>query len=675
MAILQMKRISIYALRKDRKAVLELLQKRGVVEVDTAVKADSVFSRSDTSQSRSTFQKNIAQAASALEILSQYAPEKKSLFASLEGRAVRSDKDYDAFAARHSEVMEKAYRITSLSREIAENKAEIIKLEGQLQALQPWLGLEMSMRFKGTGRTRAFIGTLPGGMDLAMILAELARFDEKLPPVHVEVVSQSQNQTCIVAFAHKNDAPRVEEALRSCGFALAANPTKETPAEKKAALLEQIDSAKKAVVDAEKEIVSYENDRGDLQFAVDYYTMRSEKYEVLDTLAQSKHTFVLTGYILAKKADELKKDLESRFDLVAEISECDPKMHPPIMLENNALARPVEGVLESFGLPGRGEVDPCSVMSIFYYVLFGLMLSDAAYGLLIVLGCGFALLKFKNMESGLRKSLQMFFFSGLSTAFWGVMFGSFFGDLVNVVATTFFGRPDIAFRPLWFEPVKEPMRMLVFSMLMGIIHLFAGLAMNAWQCLKKKDYMAIVYDVVSWYLLLVGVILIGLSNEMFVGILQLDFILSSVWMTVGCVMALIGAVIILLFAGRTSKSPFKRILKGAYGLYGITGYLSDVLSYSRLLALGLATGVIATVINSMGSMLGGGFVGAIGFTLVFLVGHTLNLAINLLGSYVHTNRLQFVEFFGKFYEGGGRAFAPFAAHTKYYNIKEEIYHD
>ena len=113
MAILQMKRISIYALRKDRKAVLELLQKRGVVEVDTAVKADSVFSRSDTSQSRSTFQKNIAQAASALEILSQYAPEKKSLFASLEGRAVRSDKDYDAFAARHSEVMEKAYRITN----------------------------------------------------------------------------------------------------------------------------------------------------------------------------------------------------------------------------------------------------------------------------------------------------------------------------------------------------------------------------------------------------------------------------------------------------------------------------------------------------------------------------------------------------------------------------------
>ena len=107
-------------------------------------------------------------------------------------------------------------------------------------------------------------------------------------------------------------------------------------------------------------------------------------------------------------------------------------------------------------------------------------------------------------------------------------------------------------------------------------------------------------------------------------------------------------------------------------MYGVTGYLSDILSYSRLLALGLATGVIATVVNSMGSMLGGGIVGAIVFILVFFVGHTLNLAINLLGAYVHTNRLQFVEFFGKFYEGGGRAFQPFAVHTQYYNIKEDF---
>ena len=196
--------------------------------------------------------------------------------------------------------------------------------------------------------------------------------------------------------------------------------------------------------------------------------------------------------------------------------------------------------------------------------------------------------------------------------------------------------------------------------------------MKAYQYAKQKAWLDILYDVGFWYMLLAGLVVFALSNQMFVGILQLSFILPVLAGTIGIAVAGIGAVGILLTAGRESRSPFKRLLKGAYGLYGVTGYLSDILSYSRLLALGLATGVIATVVNSMGSMLGGGIVGAIVFILVFFIGHTLNLAINLLGAYVHTNRLQFVEFFGKFYEGGGRAFRPFAVHTQYYNIKEDF---
>ena len=136
-------------------------------------------------------------------------------------------------------------------------------------------------------------------------------------------------------------------------------------------------------------------------------------------------------------------------------------------------------------------------------------------------------------------------------------------------------------------------------------------------------------------------------------------------------MALSGAVLILFCSARNSN-PFKRLIKGAYNLYGVTGYLSDILSYSRLLALGLATGVVAQVFNQLGSMFGSGFVGVVVFSVVFLVGHTLNIGINALGAYVHTNRLQFVEFFGKFYEGGGRVFKPFSVNTKYYNIKENI---
>ena len=152
---------------------------------------------------------------------------------------------------------------------------------------------------------------------------------------------------------------------------------------------------------------------------------------------------------------------------------------------------------------------------------------------------------------------------------------------------------------------------------------------------------------------------------------QLGFTLPAAVGNVALVLAAIGAVGIILTSGRESKSPVKRLLKGLYGLYGVSSYLSDILSYSRLLALGLATGVIAQVFNKMGSMAGGGVAGAIVFILVFLVGHSLNIGINLLGAYVHTNRLQFVEFFGKFYEGGGEKFRPFSAKTKYFKISED----
>ena len=675
MAVLQMKRISICALKKDRKPILELLQRCGAVEVDSILPEDSVFSHADTSANRSVFQKNITAAESALEILGQYVPEKKSMFASLEGREWKTSRDYDLFAQKHDAVMEIVYQITALSRSIADNKSEVIKLEGQLEALQPWLGLDLPMRFKGTGQTRAFIGTLPGGMDLEAVLTGLAGQNPDLPPVHVEIVSSSQDQTCVFVLCHKDGAGQVEEALRGIGFARPSNPTKLAPTQRKQELDEKIAQAQKEIEQAEQKMISFADKRAEIRFAIDYFTMRAEKYAVIGELAQSKRAFVLTGYILAKKADRLKNELEKRFDLAVEFTNCDPAVDPPIVLQNHPFSAPVEGVLESFGLPGRGEVDPCSVMSIFYYVLFGLMLSDAAYGLLVVIGCGVALLKFKNMESGMRKTLQMFFFCGISTTFWGFMFGSFFGDLVGVVATTFFGRPDIALGPIWFEPVKEPMRMLVFSMLIGIIHLFAGLAIKAYQYAKQGAWLDILYDVVFWYMLLTGLVVFALSNSMFVGILQLSFILPSLAGTIGIIVAGIGAIGILATAGRESRSPFKRLLKGAYGLYGVTGYLSDILSYSRLLALGLATGVIATVVNSMGSMLGGGIGGAIVFILVFFIGHTLNLAINLLGAYVHTNRLQFVEFFGKFYEGGGRAFRPFAVHTQYYNIKEDFQHE
>jgi V/A-type H+-transporting ATPase subunit I len=250
------------------------------------------------------------------------------------------------------------------------------------------------------------------------------------------------------------------------------------------------------------------------------------------------------------------------------------------------------------------------------------------------------------------------------------MFGSYFGDIVDVVSETFFGQ-KITIPPLWFFPVNEPMRLLSFAMLLGLIHLLAGLSMKFYQLLMQKDFKSILYDVVTWFVLLVSSTILLLSMQMMRDILGINFTVPTVAVNVSAVLAVISAIGIVLTNGRESRNPFKRFLKGAYALYGITGYLSDVLSYSRLLALGLATGVIGSVINKMAAMTAGGLLGPLFFALVVVGGHTLNIAINALGAYVHTNRLQYVEFFGKFYEGGGRKFDPFGIKTKYYNVKEK----
>lgn len=669
MAVLQMQRISIYALRKNRKPILEWIQRCGAVEINDVLEEDSVFRRIDMTAQKTQFEKNIAASKQALDVLHQYMPEKKSLFASLEGRKEIPAEQYDAFREKSDSVLHVVHRLNELSKDIADSQGTIQKLQTQIEALNPWVNLDVSMRIQGTKCTASFVGTLPTAYTEPVLEENLALLVPKVP-LHVDVISTSQEQTCIFLLCNRRDAPAVEEALRTLGFAKPASPSKTPPAERMQTLQGRIEEQQKAIQEAEEEIKSYAPQRDDLKFMVDYLTMRQEKYEVIGRLMQSRRTFVLTGYIPQRDAGKLSQELEQRFGAAVELENPSEDEDVPVLLKNNKFTEPVEGVLESFSLPGKGEVDPTSVMAVFYYFLFGMMLSDAAYGLLMVIGCGLVLLKFKNMEDGLRKTLRMFFFCGISTTVWGFLFGSFFGDALAVVSRTFFGN-EVALQPLWFEPLKEPMRMLMFALLVGVIHLFTGLAMQLYQLCRQKKYKDALYDVIFWYMLVGGAVVFMLSNQMFVDIAQLSFILPAQVGTVAAIVAGIGAVGIIFTSGRESRNPIKRLLKGLYGLYNVTGYLSDVLSYSRLLALGLATSVIATVINQMGSMGGGGVGGAIMFILVFIVGHTINLGINLLGAYVHTNRLQFVEFFGKFYEGGGRKFAPFGVHTKYYKIREE----
>ena len=670
MAVLQMQRISICALKKDRKAILEKIQSMGIMEMSQVAEDEDGFEKMDTISARQSFEKKASLSESALDILDAYAPEKKSMFASLEGKKLVESDQFAKITAKKEEILEKAERIVACNKEIAEHKAESAKLENQIEALVPWLSLDVPMNCKGTGKTAMLLGTMPGETTLESVYEQIQTGEAQTDAVDVEIINSDQDATYLAVLCLKADAGAVEEALRAAGFAKPSQTVHAVPVKETAELKTKIEQLNKKIEEIEEEIKGCAKFREELKVIGDYYRMRAKKYEILGTLPQSQRTFVISGYIPKKAAGAVEKAIGEHYDCVIDIDELKEDEEPPTVLQNNAFSSSVEGVLEAYGLPHKGEFDPTTIMSFFYVFFFGMMLSDAAYGAIVAIACFVVLKKYPRMSASMHKSIKLFMFCGLSTIVWGILFSGYFGDAVDVIGRTFFG-VEVSVPPLWFAPLNDPMKLLIYSMAFGLVHLFVGLGIKGYMQIKDKQYLDFFCDVVLWFIFLIGLIMMLIPSDIFASIAQVKIVFPPVLNTLAKALSIIGAVGLLLMSGRSSKNPVLRLALGAYDIYNITGWLSDVLSYSRLLALGLATGVIASVVNQMGSMLGGGIVGAIGFAIIFVIGHAMNLSINLLGAYVHTNRLQFVEFFGKFYEGGGRPFEPFETDTKYVDIKEE----
>ncbi|MCR5093077.1 MAG: V-type ATP synthase subunit I [Lachnospiraceae bacterium] len=672
MAVLPMKKVLIVGLRKNRKQMLELLQRQGVLEIETAAvhdgdEPDPVFSRTDTAGVRATFEKNITLANQALAVLDAVSPPEGGggLFV---GREKMSLTDYETNIRKREKIMDMVYDLISQDKRRNEIAAEIPKEEGQLEALAPWQDFPQPMDCTGTARTKTFLGSLPNDVPEQEIMSGID--NER---VAVDIISHSPEQTCVAITCLKEDAAAVEEKLRHMSFARPA-VSGDVPARQKEKLTANLEKLAAEDEKLRDKIKAYAPRRDELKFIADYFRMRSDKYEVIGSLEQTERVFLVRGYIPEQSTRLLEDLLTTRFDCVVEFSDPAEDEEVPILLKNNAYAAPVEGVVASYAMPARGEIDPTFLASVFYYFLFGMMLSDAAYGLIMVIGVAVVLAKGKDtIEPGMRKTLKMFQYSGIGTIFWGVMFGSWFGDLPAVIIRTFFdpSLPADFSIALWVEPAVQPMTVLGFAFIIGIIHIFFGMAALAYTDIKQGKPLDALFDVGFWYLLLIGAIGILINTEMVGGMFGLSLNLPASVITVFEILAGIGAVGIVLFGGRDSSNWGLRIGKGLYALYGISSYLSDILSYSRLLALGLATGVISSVFNSMAAMVAGPpVIGPVLFALIVVVGHVLNLAINALGAYVHTNRLEYVEFFGKFYNGGGKPFTPFTENTKHYRVKE-----
>ena len=672
MAILQMQRVSICALKKDRKAILEKIQSLGIMEMSQVAEDEEGFEKMDTLSAKQDFEKKTHLTEAALHVLDEYAPVKTSMLSSLEGKKLISQEQFEEAVAGKDEAIQNANILIAKSKEIAEKKANILKLENQIEVLHPWLALDVPMTYAGTKKVAMLLGTMAADTTTERIYALVAEHcPEETPDIEVQVIEKDKDALYLTVFCMKEKAGKVEEALRAGGFARPSQLTDKIPAIEKEELEQKIEALKQEIQNDEKEIIGFKEIRSNLKVVGDYFRMRADKYQILGTIPQSQRTFLVSGYVPEKVVPAIEKAIGSKYDCVIDIESLGDDEEAPTLLENNGFSDCVEGIVESYGLPKKGEIDPTTIMSFFYVFFFGMMLSDAAYGAIIAIACLVMLKKFPRMSESMRKSIKLFMYCGLSTVVWGILFGGYFGNIVDIVSQKFFGT-TVTIDALWFMPLNDPMKLLVYSMLFGVIHLFVGLGIKGYLCLKEHRVMDFFCDVVLWFMLLVGLILMLIPSDIFASIAQTTIVFPPALNMLAKGLAIAGAVGIVLMSGRSSKNPGLRIALGAYDLYNITGWLSDVLSYSRLLALGLATGVIASVINQMIGMFPNNILGVILFVVFFVVGHTLNLAINLLGAYVHTNRLQFVEFFGKFYEGGSRPFKPFNSDTKYVDIKEEM---
>ncbi len=657
MAKLRMKKIELIAPLTDSKKIIELLQRRGVVEL--CRNEDEGLEQTSVTTVTGSFDKFRTTVMQALDVLERYEPEKAALTDMLGGRTEVEKHAFGKSAMQLEKIMNTANEILRCSKAVAEADSETQQLETRCDMLRQWLPLDVPLNFKGTDTTTAFIGTLP-----YPVSAE--EFGTRLPEgSSVEIVSASKEQTNIFVLCYDDVAQETEDALRKNSFASVSENEKFTPAELTEQMTKRCVELEKQREEAVEKIKKLAENRQQLKFAVDYLAMRKDKYEALSALGFTENTFVLTGFIPEKYCESLRKEIEKKHTAYIEFTDPTDEDDVPVLLENGRFSAPVEGITKMYAMPSKGDVDPTPVMAFFYYLFFGMMLSDAGYGLLMVIGTTFALKKFR-LEDSMKKTLTMFRNCGISTVIWGALFGSWFGDIVQVVGREFFGR-EIGSIALWFQPLDDPIKLLLFSFGLGILHLFLGVAVSfhmSWKDGRKLDAFC---DSVPVYLTVLGVAPLG------AGILTE---VPAVLKTIGSYMMIAGVILLVLTAGRSSKSIFGKFFGGLYALYNTaTGYLSDILSYSRLLALGLATGSIASVINLIGTMPENKIVKLVLLIVVFAVGHTANLAINLLGAYVHTDRLQFVELFSKFYTGGGREFQPLTVNTKYIKFKEENIND
>ena len=657
MAIVKMSKFDLVVFAEQRAKVLKKLQKfKEVNFVDIELHDENGELSKDAVEGVTKYVNNeelthiderLYQLSNAISLIKKYDERKTRLRDVIHGN---ENYTFDELAkkALSYDWKKVSSELNKIGTQYSQIKSEISKKYMRYDEIDLWERLDVNPKeLKNLKKVNTFLGIVPIKLKGSFIdgISELDKtYYEELKIVKDEVYY------LVISSIDESEKEKLAEVFRNSSFTVENLDIDAVPQDYKNGLQKEISELKKEKRRLKAQIKTYSEDLTDLQAVYEY--MQNKKLRIVESekLAQTENTILIKGWIPTEKVSEFEKVIkdEAGDNYYLTFTDADrDDATVPIKLKNGKVASTFENLTGMYAYPRYNEIDPTPLFTPFYILFFGMMGADVGYGLVLLLATMFVL-KVVNLSSQMRKSIKFFFYLSFSVIFWGLLYGSYFGATIP---------------GMWrlVDPASQYNDLLIGSIVFGVVHIFVGLAIKAYMLIRDGKSLEAVYDVLFWYMALIGGMLFLIFKLM-----NLSAVVANVSMWV----MIAGMAGIVLTGGREAKGVGAKLGGGLYSLYGISSYVGDFVSYSRLMALGLSGGFIASAINMIAGMIGGNWFGMIFIPVILIAGHLFNMFLSFLGAYVHTSRLMYVEYFGKFYEGGGKPFKDFRTENKYINLDD-----
>ena len=665
MSIASMQKVMVVAHRSQAVNLLQTLQEAGIIQVLDAERARVTKEWPELmveSRRHRSLEETIDRLSGAIDFLKPYSEkDQTSLFAPYIEVAPSL---YEEIVT-HQDTMSCLGEVEHVVREMDKLAVEAENLNNQLVRLAPWRALPVPVEELGGLATSTIFAGLVADQHFDEICGKL----DALGAVIQKVDSANRMTACVVV-CFDEVAADVQKALRSAEFETAVfEGISGTISDNIARIRTRLDEIQKEKSLLEKQCKDLAQNKLNLQILFDHLQNLRHRMHAESNAPGTDNVVFLEGWVKRNQMSKLEK-LVGQFDACdVAVIEPAPDEEVPVEIENGPATSPFETVTRLYGMPAASDVDPTVFLAPFFALFFGICLTDAAYGLVMI-----AFLWWLNRKiKGGNKFLMMLIFCSITTVIAGALTGGWCGDMVQKF--TFFngGTPDVADtifekareRMMWFDPLEQPMYFFNISLGLGYLQIITGVFIGFWHKLRRGEKTEAIFDHLSWFIWLNCLLIFGLGKAGMFGE-------RLAWLgTVAGIIAIVPALMILLFSEREGNWG-ARIGMGFYNVFSTVFYVGDVLSYIRLMALGMVTAGFGMAINEIvRKVMEGGVLGWVLGAVIFIGGHVFNIANSALGSFVHSMRLQFVEFFTKFLAGGGKEFAPLRKTNRYIEIKEE----